>query len=54
MLFLPVSLKSEILKWKTLVQLKNFCKLVYDNKTKSNPEKNMFNVSKYGMSDAEK
>ena len=45
---------DKILKSKSLVQLKKFYKRVHENKMENDPEKVIFNFSKYELSDAEK
>ena len=43
-----------ILKSESLVQQKIFYKLVQENKMEGDPEKHIFNFSKYELSDPEK
>ena len=47
-------INDKILKSKSLVQLKKFYKRVHENKMENDPEKVIFNFSKYELSDAEK
>ena len=47
-------LNDKILKSKGLVEQKKLYKLVHENKTENDPEKIIFNFSKYELSDAEK
>ena len=47
-------MNDKSLKSKSLVQQKKFYKLVHENKTDNDPEKIIFNFSKYELSDAEK
>ena len=47
-------INDKILKSKSLVQQNKFYKLVHENKMENDPEKVIFNFSKYELSDAEK
>ena len=47
-------INDKILKSKSLVEHKKFYKLVHENKMENDPEKAIFNFSKYELSDAEK
>ena len=47
-------INNKILKSKSLLQQKRFYYFVHENKTKNDPEKVIFNFSKYQLSDAEK
>ena len=47
-------INDKVLKSKSLVQQKILYKLVQENKMESDPEKNIFNFSKYELSNAEK
>ena len=47
-------INDKILKSKSLVQQKKFYKLIHENKMENDPEKVIFNFSKYELSDAEK
>ena len=47
-------INDKILKSKISVQQKKFCKLLQESKTENDPEKVIFNFSKYVLSDIEK
>ena len=47
-------INDKILKSKSLVLQQKFFKLAHENKIKNDPEKIVFNFSKYELSDAEK
>ena len=47
-------INDKILKSKSLVQQKKFYKLIHENKMENDPEKVIFNFSKYELSDADK
>ena len=49
-----IGINDKILKSKSSVQQKKFYKLLQESKTENDPEKVIFNFSKYALSDIEK